>query len=69
MMLFLLICLGGGALAAVPLWVIWQHVGARSGIDAARRFDMRDTVECHIEAVALRAQLVRDTLRDAGAPR
>ncbi|MEZ2353099.1 hypothetical protein [Caballeronia sp. RCC_10] len=49
-----------GALAGVPVWIVWQRRSARSGLIAARRFDPRDAVPCRIEAVALNGRLLPD---------
>jgi hypothetical protein len=57
---FLLTCFAAGLILAVPVWIVWQRAGARSGLAAMRGFDPRDAVRCDIEPVALRARLLPD---------
>ncbi|MBB5399158.1 hypothetical protein AB3X96_17375 [Paraburkholderia sp. BR13439] len=61
-----LMCFVAGMVVALPVWIVWQRVGARRALAAMRGFDPRDAVPCEIEPVALRARLLPalDTTQD-----
>ncbi|APA85224.1 hypothetical protein BJG93_07365 [Paraburkholderia sprentiae WSM5005] len=53
-----LMCFVAGMVVGLPVWIVWQRVGARRGLAAMRGFNPRDAVPCGIEPVALRARLL-----------
>jgi hypothetical protein len=63
LMEFLLACFVTGLIIAIPVWIVWQRVGERRGLEAVRRFDPQDAVPCEIEPVALHARLLPDVDR------
>jgi hypothetical protein len=55
---FLLISFAAGAILAIPVWIVRQHVGARGGLRLARDFDPRDAMPCDLDPVALHGRLL-----------
>jgi hypothetical protein len=55
---FFLISFAAGAVLAIPVWIVRQHVGARGALRVARDFDPRNATPCDLEPVALHGRLL-----------